>query len=52
MRRLCSIMEDFSKSQMEFENLIGQDDPPIDTDEDNENQQPASMTRFREASLT
>ena len=35
-------MEDFSRSQMEFENLIGQDDPPIDIDEDNEDQQLAS----------
>jgi hypothetical protein len=28
MRRLRSIIEDFARSQMEFENLIGQDDPP------------------------
>ena len=50
MRRLRSIMEDFSRSQMEFENLIGQDDPPIDIDEDIEDQQPASRTRSRAAS--
>ena len=30
MRRLSSIIEEFSRSQQEFENLIGQDDPPID----------------------
>ena len=28
MRRLRAIMEDFAKSQMEFENLLGQEDPP------------------------
>ena len=38
MRRLRSIMKDFSRYQMEFENLIGQEDPPIDADEDTDNQ--------------
>ena len=32
MRRLSSIIEEFSRSQLEFENLIGQDDPPTDGD--------------------
>ena len=49
MRRLRSVM-DFSRSQMEFENLIEQDDPPIDIDEDNEDQQSARRTRSRKAS--
>ena len=50
MRRLRSVMEDLSRSLMEFENLIGQDDPPIDIDEDNEGQQPASRIQSRTAS--
>ena len=50
MRRLRSIMEDFSGSQMEFENLIGQDGPPIDVDDDTENQQPARRAPSRAAS--
>ena len=35
---------------MEFEKLIGHDNPPIDIEEDNEDQQPASRTRSRAVS--
>ena len=50
MRRLRSIMEDFSRSQMEFENLIGQDDPPIDADGNIETPQQAQRPPSRAAS--
>ena len=35
-------MEDYSKSQKELENLIGQDDPPTDVDENIEHRDPAA----------
>ena len=50
MRRLRSIMEDFSRSQMEFENLIGQDDPPTDVDGNIETPQQARRAPSRAAS--
>ena len=50
MRRLRSIMEDFSRSQMEFENLIGQDDPPTDVDGNIETSQQARRAPSRAAS--
>ena len=45
MRRLRAIMEDFARSQMEFENLIGQDDPPIDDGEDGHHQEQRRTSR-------
>jgi len=45
MRRLRAIMEDFARSQMEFENLIGQDDPPIDDGEDGHHQERRRTSR-------
>ena len=50
MHRLRSIMEDFARSQMEFENLIGQDDPPIDVEGNIATKQPVQRTPSRAAS--
>ena len=50
MRRLHSIMEDFSRSQTEFENLLGQDDLPIDAGGNIEPHQPVQRTPSRAAS--
>ena len=51
MRRLRSIRENFSRSQIEIESLIGQDGPSIDIDKNNEDQQPARRTHNEEQHL-